>query len=151
MPTNGDDLTGELRDLDGLAVQEHFLAKWRAGRRPRLSEYARRYPTYAAALAALVAALPPNAPLASADDDAGASAAETSTDSFPGRRWQDDLDAGVGRALATLFGVAATPDVHEMHDMQAREQPLSQVAETPTEYRPGKSAEPEPPEPTAHD
>ncbi|HEX8732594.1 MAG TPA: hypothetical protein VF725_11115 [Ktedonobacterales bacterium] len=80
-------------DLDALAVQERFLEEWRAGKRPRLSAYLRRYPQHAAALAALVAALPP--------DTLAGTAQEPLAESFPERLW---TGAGVARALAEIFG-----------------------------------------------
>lgn len=102
-----------------LAIQEQFLEEWRAGRRPRLSVYARRYPAYASALADLVASLPPDVRA----DEAG----ETRTDSFPERLWSG---AGVARALADIFGVA--PEVGRR---------LPHVAEERSSYRASRASD----------
>jgi hypothetical protein len=53
MTTPRDDNVQSL-DLTLLAIQERFQEEWRAGKRPRLSVYAERYPAYAAALAEMV-------------------------------------------------------------------------------------------------
>lgn len=95
MPDNHDDAV--TLDLEALAVQERFLEEWQAGLRPRLSVYARRYPQHAAALANLVATLPPDA---GADTDAGATR-EPPAESFPERLWSGD---GMARARAEIFG-----------------------------------------------
>lgn len=96
MSDKPDDL---LPDVDALAAQEQFLEEWRAGRRPRLSVYARRYPQYAGALAALVASLAPDMPMSGAGEEM-----EPLTESFPERLWSG---AGVARALADIFGSAS--------------------------------------------
>lgn len=101
-------------DLLALAAQELFLEQWRAGRRPRLSVYARRYPAYAAALAELVASLPM---------DAREPGKETLPESFSERLW-----AGVGanRALAMIFDSGAS---------QRDDASVRRVAEEPGLYQ----------------
>ncbi len=96
MSDKPDDL---LPDVDALAVQEQFLAEWRAGHRPRLSVYALRYPQYAGALAELVASLAPDMSVSGAVEET-----EPLTEFFPERLW---LGAGVERALANIFGSAS--------------------------------------------
>lgn len=89
-------------DLYALAIQERFLEEWRAGRHPRLSVYARRFPAYAAALAECVASLAAEAEMA---------APESPTESFPERLWRGE---GATRAMATIFasGAARQEDAH---------------------------------------
>lgn len=111
MSADHDDLT--LDPLE-LAVQEQFLEEWRAGLRPRLSVYSRRYPAYAASLADLVAALPPDAQERETN--------ETPAESFPQRLWTGE---GVSRALHGIFG--ATPPRDERR--------LPRVAEEPGPYQ----------------
>ena len=94
MTIDGDDPTFTPDALAALAVEEQFLREWRAGKRPRLSVYALRYPAHAVALAALVASLPPTI-------DGPAAEVETLPDSFPERLWNG---AGVARALNGAFG-----------------------------------------------
>jgi len=104
--------------LAALAIEEQFMREWRAGTRPRLSAYALRYPAHAAALAALVADLPPEA-------DISAERVETLPESFPERLWNG---AGVVRALTSAFGdlsaQLAQPD----------DAPLQRVAEERASY-----------------
>lgn len=115
-------------DLDALAIQEQFLEEWRAGKRPRLSVYAARYPQYADALADLVMALPPDAPIDAAPERARG---EKRPESFPER-----FASGVGvrRALDAIFGEAST---HE---------PLPRVAEQPAPYDAARPQTPAPPD-----
>lgn len=84
-------------DPVALAIQEQFLAEWRAGQHPRLSVYAARYPAYASLLAELVTSLPPDARDAS---DAEPSI-EAHLESFPERLWTGE---GVSAALSAIFG-----------------------------------------------
>ncbi len=90
-------------DPVALAIEEQLLAEWQAGKRPRLSVYAARYPAYASVLAELVASLPPDA-LDLTDStytpDIQASP-ETHPESFPERLW---TGTGANRALASIFG-----------------------------------------------
>ncbi|HET9109194.1 MAG TPA: hypothetical protein VFN78_00070 [Ktedonobacterales bacterium] len=83
-------------DPVALAIQEQFLAEWHAGKRPRLSVYAARYPAYANLLAELVASLSPGAGHA---DDAEP-LIEAHLESFPERLWTGD---GINRALTSIF------------------------------------------------
>lgn len=117
MSGKSDDL---LPDLDALAVQEQFLEEWRAGRRPRLSVYARRYPQHAEALAELVAALAPEMPTSEPTAAVAEPSVEPLAESFPERLWSGE---GVTRALADIFGDAA--------DERAK----LQVAETRAAYQ----------------
>jgi len=114
-------------------VQARFLEEWRAGGRPRLSVYARRFPDYAAALAELVAALPPDTPtpVASATSTVATGAAsdpvdETQRDSLPGHL---TLDEGIQHALTAIFG--------EQPREQPHERPLPRVAEQAARYEAG--------------
>lgn len=129
MTADGDDLIGAPDALAAFAIEEQFLREWRAGKRPRLSVYALRYPAHAAALAALVASLPPDA-------DNASERAETLPDSFPERLWNG---AGVARALTSAFdGLPAQPRA------LARDAPLPRVAEERSVYdasRVGDSAD----------
>jgi len=111
-----------------LAVQERFLEEWCAGRRPRLSVYVRRYPAYAAALADLVATLPPDAPAEESEMITWASQTETTAESFPQRLWTGE---GVARALHDIFGSLAQAD--------ARHQP--RVAEERTPYQASRASD----------
>lgn len=101
MSADADDF---LLDPAALAIQEQFLEEWRAGQRPRLSVYARRYPAYADALAALVATLPPDGVATSDEAVQGVTRIETTPESFPDRLWMGE---GVGRALRGAFGEQA--------------------------------------------
>ena len=92
--TTDDDLS---LDPLALAIEEQFLREWQAGKRPRLSVYAARYPAYANALAELVASLPADAADAT-DHDAQP---EALLESFPERH---SMDEGVNRALMSIFG-----------------------------------------------
>ncbi len=104
--------------LAALAIEEQFLREWRAGKHPRLSVYALRYPAHAAALAALVAGLPPDA-------DNPAERVETLPESFPERLWNG---AGAARALTSAFGdLPAQP-------AQTDDAPLQRVAEERASY-----------------
>ncbi|HZC07410.1 MAG TPA: hypothetical protein VE338_17380 [Ktedonobacterales bacterium] len=96
-----------------LAIEAQFLREWQAGKRPRLSVYATRYPEHVAALTALVASLPPDA----------ATADETLPESFPERLWNG---AGVHLALTAIFGEAMAT--------RTRDERLSRVAEEPGAY-----------------
>jgi hypothetical protein len=115
-------------DLDSLAVEEQFLEEWRAGKRPQLSVYAVRYPQYAAALADLVMALPPDA---SADEAPEHARREKRPESFPERFVSG---AGVRRALDAIFGETPT---HE---------PLPRVAEQSAPYDAAPPQTPAPPD-----
>ncbi len=105
-------------DLVALAIQEQFLEEWRAGQRPRLSVYAHRYPAYAAALAELVASLPPDTQLDEGSDT-----------SLPEPLWMGD---GIPHALRAIFG-----DVAPSHD----EERLPRVAEERSPYQAGQRAD----------
>lgn len=103
-------------DLHALAVEEHYLEEMRAGKRPRLSAYIRRYPAHAAALANLVASLAPD------------TATEQPSHGTPvTRAW---AEAGEGRALTALFG--ALPSESAGTD-------ALRVAEEHGEYRVGRT------------
>lgn len=115
-------------DLGALAIQEQFLEEWRAGRRPRLSAYALRYPEYAAALADLVMRLPPDA---LADGAPRHARREKRPESFPERF---ATGAGVRRALDAISG-----------EVDAAER-LPRVAEQSAPYDAGRSQAPESPD-----
>ena len=83
MSDKPDDL---LPDVDALVVQEQFLEEWRAGRRPRLSVYALRYPQYGRALADLAASLPPDIPIGATVDGAEPTHGFLSGAALDGRR-----------------------------------------------------------------
>jgi hypothetical protein len=115
MTSDDDDLTLTADALAALAIEEQFLREWRAGKHPRLSVYALRYPAHADALAALVAGLP-------SDADSSPERVETLPESFPERLWNG---AGVAHALASAFGdLPAQPD----------DAPLRRVAEERASY-----------------
>lgn len=93
-------------DPVALAIEEQLLAEWQAGKRPRLSVYAARYPAYASVLAELVASLPPDASdltnLTDTPDIQDIEASpEAHLESFPERLW---TGTGANRALASIFG-----------------------------------------------
>lgn len=97
MASHDENLKFKPDSLTTLAIEAQFLREWRAGKHPRLSVYALRYPAHADALAALVASLPPEAD--NADSPTGQ--VETLPESFPERLWNGP---GVARALASVFG-----------------------------------------------
>lgn len=85
----GAELSPEERELQALAIQERFAEEYRAGRNPRLSDYLRAYPDYAASLTNFVARLL----------DEGA---VTEADSAPA-----PLSFGSRRALDAIFGASS--------------------------------------------
>lgn len=119
MPTDRDALS---LDLHALAVEEHFLDELRAGKRPRLSAYIRRYPAHAEALTNLVASLAPD------------TITERSSDAtLTARAW---AEAGERRALTVLFG--ALPAESAGND-------VLRVAEERGEYTVGRTPDASPP------
>ena len=114
-------------DLTLLAIQEQFLEEWRAGKRPRLSVYAVRYPQYSAALADLVLQLEP-------DTLATASEREQRPPEPVGERILHG--AGAQRALEALFGAAPADDQ------------LPRVAEQPASYDTRADPSTQPPTPS---
>jgi hypothetical protein len=83
-----------------LAIEAQYLREWQAGKRPRLSVYATRYPEHVAALTALVASLPPDTTTTD----------ETLPESFPERLWNG---AGVNHALTAIFGEAMATRIRD--------------------------------------
>jgi hypothetical protein len=125
MATNDDNLTFDSATLESLAIQEQFLREWRAGRRPRLSVYALHYPAHAAALADLVASLPPDTQAVASDATDPMERAETPPASPLERLWNG---AGVERALNSAFGDLAAPPA------LIADNPLPRVAEQRSAY-----------------
>lgn len=124
-------------DLALLAVQERFLEEWRAGKRPRLSVYAVRYPQYASALAEIVMRLE--------TDDQRISPERERRPPIP--RPEPLVERvlngeGAQRALQELFGAALADDQ------------LPRVAERPAAYDTRAGAAPQaqtPPDPAHND
>lgn len=56
-PKAGIGLSPDARELREMALEEQFLAEYRAGGRPQLADYLRAYPEHAAALTDFVARL----------------------------------------------------------------------------------------------
>jgi hypothetical protein len=123
MTMNHDELA---LDPVALAIQEQFLEERRAGKHPRLSVYALRYPAYAAALADLIATLPPDALAETQRAGDLARGVETPPESFPERLWNGQ---GVERALASIFGASSA---------QPNDDRLARVAEERGAYDTGQ-------------
>jgi hypothetical protein len=114
-------------DLELLAITEEYVAAYRAGQRPRLSDFAARYPAHAAALADFAAHFLADAALGEAETDPAAGDEPASA---------RPLSAGTRRALDALFDVPdgeAAP-AYEADSPRPR---LPSVAETPAPYVPG--------------
>jgi hypothetical protein len=112
-------------DLEVLAITEEYVAAYRAGQRPRLSDFVVRYPAHAVALADFAAHFLP--------DEAQGEAEPPAEDEPASAR---PLSAGTRRALDALFGSmdGETAPAYEADSAPAR---LPSVAETPALYTPG--------------
>jgi len=111
-------------DLELLAIMEEYAAAYRAGQRPRLTDFIARYPAHTLALADFAAHFLADAALAEAEGELDAG------DEPAGAR---PLSAGTQRALDALFG--STDDGTAPAYDAARARPrLPSVAETPAPY-----------------
>lgn len=111
-------------DLEVLAITEEYVAAYRAGQHPRLSDFAARYPTHAAALADFAAQFLEDAAMGEDEPAAG--------DEPAGAR---PLSAGTRRALDALFGAPAGGRA-AAYDAGGAGARLPSVAETPAPYAP---------------
>lgn len=102
------------------AIEEQFLSDWRAGLRPLLSTYLRRYPDYSAELATFVARsfMP--------DSQSGALLL---IDDIPAYELRVALSSGTRRALEAIFGADA--------DIGPAASPQARVAEERAGYMDG--------------
>lgn len=116
-------------DLELLAITDEYVAAYRAGQRPRLSDFAARYPAHAVALADFATHF-----LADAALDAAAGEAEPPAGDEPASA--RPLSAGTRRALDALFGSTGdgTAPAYAGDSVPAR---LPSVAETPAPYTSG--------------
>lgn len=124
-------------DLTLLAIREQFLEEWRAGKRPRLSVYAERYPAYAAALAETVMRL-------EADEQPASPERE--------RRPPEPVPEPLGERF--LNGEGARRALETLARAAPADEPLPRVAEQPASYDTRAEAPPQaetPPDPTSGD
>ena len=111
-------------DLEVLAITEEYVAAYRAGQHPRLTDFVARYPAHALALADFAAHFLADAVLAEAETEPPAGDEPASA---------RPLSAGTRRALDALFG---SPDdgTAPAYDAARARSHLPSVAETPAPY-----------------
>lgn len=126
-PMTDDPVSDPGSDAALLAITEEYVAAYRAGQRPRLSDFTARYPAHAVALADFVTHFLADTALGAAETDPAAGDEPASA---------RPLSAGTRRALAALFGAtdAGTAPTYEADNARTR---LPSVAETPAPYVPG--------------
>ena len=124
--------------LDALAIEDQFVAEYRAGREPRLAEYVARFPAHAAELLAFATEFMAGLPADALDAARGGARAP-----LPG----DDasLSPGTRRALDVIFStpvplpmrVRNESDAHgdQVSAPHASEPPIARVAESSAPYR----------------
>jgi hypothetical protein len=116
-------------DLELLAITNAYIAAYRAGQRPRLSDFAARYPAHAVALADFATRFLADAALDEAEGQAEPPAGDEPASARP-------LSAGTRRALDALFGSMGSENAPAYVGDSAPAR-LPSVAETPAPYTSG--------------